>query len=170
MKHMHHILPKHMGGTDEESNLVELTIEEHAEAHRKLYEEHGKIEDKLAWQGLSGLICKNDIIKELYSEGGKKGGKSKPSQETKNKISNSVSGENNGMFRKDFSSEHRNKLRQSKLGIELSYEHKESISKTLSGKTKPKLECPKCGKMAAAHVAYRYHFSNCKSTGIDTVL
>jgi len=129
--HKHHIVPKHMGGTDEESNLVELTIEEHAEAHRKLYEKYGKIEDK---------------------------------------ISNSVSGENNGMFRKDFSSEHRNKLRQSKLGIELSYDHKKSISKTLSGKTKPKLECPKCGNVAAAHVAYRYHFSNCKSTGIDTVL
>ena len=25
MKHIHHIIPKHMGGTDEESNLVELT-------------------------------------------------------------------------------------------------------------------------------------------------
>ena len=24
MKHIHHILPKHMGGTDDESNLVEL--------------------------------------------------------------------------------------------------------------------------------------------------
>jgi len=35
MKHIHHIIPKHMGGTDEESNLVELTVEEHAEAHKK---------------------------------------------------------------------------------------------------------------------------------------
>jgi hypothetical protein len=34
MKHKHHIIPKHMGGTDDSDNLVELTIEEHAEAHR----------------------------------------------------------------------------------------------------------------------------------------
>ena len=28
-----------MGGTDEPSNIVLLSIEEHAEAHKKLYEE-----------------------------------------------------------------------------------------------------------------------------------
>ena len=35
MKHKHHIIPKHMGGGDENENLIELTIEEHAEEHRK---------------------------------------------------------------------------------------------------------------------------------------
>lgn len=54
VKHKHHIVPKHMGGTDDPSNLVELTVEEHAEAHRKLYEEHGRKEDLCAWKGLSG--------------------------------------------------------------------------------------------------------------------
>lgn len=54
MKHKHHIIPKHMGGTDDASNIVELTIEEHADAHRKLWLEHGKIEDKIAWKCLSG--------------------------------------------------------------------------------------------------------------------
>lgn len=32
MKHIHHIIPRHMGGTDDPSNLIELTIQEHAEA------------------------------------------------------------------------------------------------------------------------------------------
>jgi hypothetical protein len=31
--HKHHIIPKHAGGTNDPSNLVELTIEQHAEAH-----------------------------------------------------------------------------------------------------------------------------------------
>ena len=56
MKHAHHILPKHAGGTDDPSNLVELTVAEHAEAHRVLYEKHGRWQDKLAWVTLSGQI------------------------------------------------------------------------------------------------------------------
>ena len=76
MKHKHHIIPKHMGGTDEESNLIELTIQEHAEAHRKLYEDHGRWEDKLAWQGLAGLLTNEELVKEMLSEAGKKGGRS----------------------------------------------------------------------------------------------
>ena len=63
--HKHHIVPRHMGGTDEPSNLTELTIEEHAEAHRILYETYGKHEDYLAWQGLLGLIPKQDIVLEI---------------------------------------------------------------------------------------------------------
>lgn len=73
MKHKHHIIPRHMGGTDDESNLVELTIEEHAEAHRKLYEEHGRWEDYLAWQGLAGLMTKEELVKEMLKEAGRKG-------------------------------------------------------------------------------------------------
>ena len=74
MKHKHHIIPKHMGGSNEENNLIELTIEEHAEAHKKLYEEHGHWQDYLAWQGLSGLMSKEEIVKQMLSEAGKRGG------------------------------------------------------------------------------------------------
>lgn len=52
--HIHHIIPKHVGGSDSEDNLTKLTIEEHAEAHRVLYETFHKLEDYVAWKGLSG--------------------------------------------------------------------------------------------------------------------
>jgi hypothetical protein len=52
--HIHHIIPKHMGGTNVSSNLIRLTIEEHADAHRVLYEQYGKLEDLFAWKSLSG--------------------------------------------------------------------------------------------------------------------
>jgi hypothetical protein len=58
MKHIHHIIPQYLGGTDEPSNLIELTVEDHAEAHRKLYELHGNWQDYCAWQALSGRIGK----------------------------------------------------------------------------------------------------------------
>ena len=73
IKHIHHIIPKHVGGTDEVSNLIELTIEEHANAHLKLYQQHGRLEDKLAWMGLSGQIGKDVILREIaMAQKGKK--------------------------------------------------------------------------------------------------
>lgn len=97
--HTHHIIPKHMGGTDDHSNLVILSIDEHAEAHRVLYEKYGKIEDLWAFQlltynlnyhdGMELLLVKNakdthEKCKERktgffssiqQSENGKRGGK-----------------------------------------------------------------------------------------------
>jgi hypothetical protein len=63
MKHIHHILPKYLGGTDNPSNLIELTVDEHAEAHRILYEQHGNWQDYCAWQALSGRIGKEEALR-----------------------------------------------------------------------------------------------------------
>ena len=68
MKHWHHILPKHMGGSDDSSNLIQLTIEEHAEAHKKLWDEHGKWQDKIAWKTLSGQISIQDVREKIMKE------------------------------------------------------------------------------------------------------
>lgn len=38
--HEHHIIPKHMGGTDEDGNLTYLTVREHIIAHYLLYRIH----------------------------------------------------------------------------------------------------------------------------------
>jgi hypothetical protein len=67
--HSHHIIPRHAGGTNDSTNLVELTVEEHAQAHKDLYEQYGRLEDKLAWKGLAGLIDTAEIIYTLQSEG-----------------------------------------------------------------------------------------------------
>lgn len=72
MKHKHHIVPKHAGGTDDPTNIIELTVEEHAEAHRILYEKYGRKGDFWAWQGLSGRIGKDEIMRQILSENGKK--------------------------------------------------------------------------------------------------
>jgi hypothetical protein len=71
MYHKHHIIPKHMGGTDDPSNLIELSVEEHAEAHRLLFEKYGRKEDWLAWQGLAGTIGKEELIHQKMILGGR---------------------------------------------------------------------------------------------------
>ncbi len=76
-----------MGGTDDPTNLVELTVSEHADAHRVLWETYGKQEDLLAWKSLSKQIDEEEI-QELRSSIGGKNNKGKPkSEETKRKMS-----------------------------------------------------------------------------------
>ena len=63
--HKHHIIPRHMSGSNHSSNIVVLSVEEHAEAHKKLYEEHGKWQDKIAADMLSGQIKSDEVRREL---------------------------------------------------------------------------------------------------------
>ena len=124
--HTHHIIPKHMGGSDDDDNKIELTVEEHAEAHRVLYEKHGKRDDWIAWKTLSKQIGKEELWLERSSLGGKKmKGKKKSethiknlsiaqtgkrqTKETKNKIGESMKGNKNFDITKgDTAKNHRN--------------------------------------------------------------
>ena len=60
--HRHHIIPRHMGGTDEPSNIIEVTVEEHAELHRRLYVAFECLEDKLAWKMLEGQAMMGETL------------------------------------------------------------------------------------------------------------
>lgn len=140
IKHKHHIVPKHAGGNDDPSNLIELTIEEHAEAHRILYETHGREEDKLAWLGLSGQIGKDEILKQIAMA---QKGKKKPegfgekiseyrktfkySEESKLKMSLAKKG-------KTLTPEHIEKLRHVRLGTKQSESQKIKVAEKLSKK------------------------------------
>lgn len=71
MSHRHHIIPKYAGGTDDPSNLVELSVAEHAEAHKILYEQYGNWQDYVAWQGLAKLSPKEELVRIIQREAGK---------------------------------------------------------------------------------------------------
>ena len=123
-----------MGGTDDPSNLIELTVEEHAEAHRLLYEEYGKQEDYIAWKALSGSISSEEarILAVKSALTGKKqtpehltkrsnlGKKFGPaSEERKKKISEALKGKPNPNKKgKPRSDETRKKISNSRMGIE----------------------------------------------------
>ena len=59
-----------MGGSDDPSNLIELTVEEHSQAHLKLYEQYGKKEDLCAYYMLSGKSQDPEFKKMVCSLGG----------------------------------------------------------------------------------------------------
>lgn len=52
----HHIIPRHIGGTNEKSNITVLTHKEHTIAHHLLYKLHQRAEDKLAYNMMKGRI------------------------------------------------------------------------------------------------------------------
>jgi hypothetical protein len=128
-KHIHHIIPKHMGGTDNPSNLVEVTVEEHALAHKRLYEKYRKREDYISWKSLEGQINQTELQYYRSRLGGLKNkGKTKSeehkrkialanlgkklSKNTKEKISIAQTGQNNSMYGKK-RSQHYKKVTQS---------------------------------------------------------
>ena len=129
--HKHHIIPKHIGGTDDPSNLVELTIEDHAIAHRHLWKMYGRWEDRLAWLGLSGMIDKKEIIWLANSEAHKG---ITASTETRRKMSKAHSGEKNAMHGKRHSPEAKQKMSERKKGKPLSHAHRQKMSESKKGK------------------------------------
>lgn len=174
MKHKHHIIPRHIGGTDDLDNIVELTVEEHAEAHRVLYEQYGRVQDKRAWAGLAKIMTGEEIINEILrapkSEEMKqklslaRKGKSNPwaigntnarvlagiprTEETKKKISESKTGKP----RHDMLG---NKFATALKGKQKTNEHKQAVIDALNSKevkekisatwaSKPIVTCPHC--------------------------
>ena len=117
--HKHHIIPRHAGGGDEPTNIVELTIPEHAEAHKKIYEEHGRWQDEVAWRALSKQISCAEAIKEAQIKGNlgskRRVGYITP-EETKRKISESNRG-------KKATDETRRKMSEAHTGVPLSASH-----------------------------------------------
>jgi hypothetical protein len=67
--HKHHIIPKHAGGIDDESNYVKLSLSEHSIAHFLRYLEFGETPDLTSSKMLSGQS------KSISSYGGKLGAK-----------------------------------------------------------------------------------------------
>lgn len=141
MYHWHHIIPRHAGGTDEPSNLIRLTVEEHAEAHRLLWEQHGRVQDKLAWLMLSGKTSESEtLFLEIYRENGKKSKGRKHTEETKEKIRQ----KNKKMI---FTEEHKRKISESKTGKLASEETKQKLSISHKG-----IPCSEAAKIASRKI------------------
>ena len=164
MKHKHHIVPKHMGGTDDPSNLVYLTVEEHAEAHRKLWETHGKIEDKVAYMGLMNMIDREEIIRSLVSKPKSEEHKRKISEAHKGKPKPWLIGSKNAAGKRGPNSEEHNKrIGEAKRGVKrapFSAEWKQALKE--AKQKQPIRICPHCGLSGKGPNMTRYHFDNCK--------
>lgn len=132
-KERHHIIPKSIGGSNENANLVYLTLHEHILCHRLLVKMlHGDSKYKM----MHALFLMSH--KDKYNLTSRefvfiKSMKRNHTEETKKKISAATKGENNPSFGVPCNEERKEKIRQSKQN--LSSESRAKISAAKKGKT-----------------------------------
>jgi len=77
LKDRHHIIPVHAGGRHIPNNLIKIGRTCHAMFHFCNWHRTGNKKDYVAWKGLAGQISKQEMIKILSSESGRKSFKEK---------------------------------------------------------------------------------------------
>lgn len=150
--HRHHIIPRHAGGGDSDGNYITLTVEEHAEAHRVLYEKHGRWQDKVAWLSLSRQMTQDDARAEARRKavGDFHRGR-KRSDETKKRMSEAA----------------KKRSKEPYIGRKMTDETKRKMSEAAMGRQnalgskREKVKCPKCGEVGPVNVWARWHGDNC---------
>lgn len=139
--HKHHIVPRHVGGTDDSSNLILLTIEEHAEAHRILYETYGRWQDRVAWLTLSKQITCAEAIKMAQSLANKGKNNAMFGMFGEKNPNYGNKGPKNPMYEKKHSEETCRKRRMSLIGRSYEDLHGKQKAEDLKNKfRKPKTE------------------------------
>ena len=93
MKHKHHIIPRHRGGTDDPSNLVEVTPIQHAMFHYCEWKLWGNMKDFCAYKMILGDVknpefrrARNEAFRDIILEGGRKWRKRNPDKVKENGI------------------------------------------------------------------------------------
>lgn len=116
----HHIIPKSMGGTDAKDNLISLTGRQHYIAHWML------------WKALGGIAGRSFFMMSNFGKYGKVNSKTyglaRADYSEQVKIQMAVRPN-----KPAFTPEHREKLRQAKLGRKLSAEHRANVGKARLG-------------------------------------
>ena len=163
----HHIIPRSLGGNDEDSNIVRLTAKEHFICHLLLINmTDGFNKRSMAYAAWQMTFIKgrprykvNSRIYELL--------KRKLSETYKNI---DRKGEKNPFYGRKHSSKTLNIQRTIKLGsknpnfgIEQKPEWNKKKSDAQKGKPKPPIQCEHCQKIVGGHGNYfRWHGANCK--------
>ena len=135
--HTHHVIPKHMGGTDSPDNLVELTPQEHADAHNLLWCLHKNKFDKIAEQALLGQITFDEAQHQAIVEGARRG------QKIRELRGDDFGEKIRGVPRPPFSNEWKANMKAAALN-------------------RKKMACKHCGIVTIPQNIARWHNDNCK--------
>lgn len=180
--HAHHVTPIHAGGSNDIDNIVFLTVEEHANAHKILFEQHRRWQDKLAWQMLSGMIGKEEAIKIAQQNADKSWMKTPEGRDLMSKAHQKAiaSGNKPPPWNKGLTKDQDNRLQEASDRARLHQQegkincigdyhrgkiftdnHKQNLS--VSAKNRSKMRCEHCNKEVIPQMYKRWHGDSCKS-------
>lgn len=117
---VHHIVPRSLGGSNEKSNLISLTPRQHYIAHWMLWKACGGVAGRSFFM-MSNLGKYGKVNSTTYAQARKN-----YSEQVKKQMAKRPN-------RPAFTPEHREKLRQAKLGCKLSTEHRANVGKSRLG-------------------------------------
>lgn len=131
----HHIVPKCMGGSNDEENLIDLFAREHFEAHRLLALENPSNKGlQFAWWNMcqcSGMSKKRETVTpEEY-------------EEARRVIAEKYSGENHPSYGRHLSEETKKKIRDANIKRFQNPEERKKISDARKGEKNPNYGIPK---------------------------
>ena len=150
--HKHHIIPRHAGGSDDPSNIVELTIEEHALAHKKLFFIYSRWQDEVAYLTLSGQISKAEAIKRAIVEANLGRKDTEETRRKKSEAQKRIGNRPPSMLGKKMSEEQKRKIGLKSKGRKHTEETKRKIAQAnkdrppISEETKKKMSKAQTGR------------------------
>ena len=145
----HHILPKCLGGTDDNNNLIDLFAREHFIAHKLLAEENPDNKQLvLAWHMMTNVKTYHqqryqvtpeeyENARIAYSQMITGDNNPSKSEEVRRKKSNAIKGKKNHNYGKPRSESTRKKISESHKRKKLSDETRKRISESKTGKKHP---------------------------------
>lgn len=191
---VHHIVPRSLGGSDDDDNLIRLTARQHYVAHWMLARAIGGAASRSFFMmsnlGKYGKVnsATYEIARAEYADQVSKQLKGKPSQcafsyETKQKMRDAKLG-------RKLRPEHIEKIRQTRIGKKLpaswckavsdakrgiatrgsGWSHSQEVLDkiSLSNRNRQLITCPHCAKSVKDHGgAKRWHFDKCKFKGAE---
>jgi len=172
----HHIVPKALGGSDDQTNLVDLKSREHFIAHLLLAKIYGGKMIKAAFLMSSRKKFggrKYEYLKEqfaqLVSSDTERAKKISRSNTGKKRTNEHVANWKASRIAND--SFKRTPEMNAKTSASLSGElnpmfgktHEESAKHRIIEANKQKVECPHCEKVGGIAIMKRWHFDNCKN-------
>lgn len=181
MKHQHHIKPKHRGGTDDKSNLIELSVTQHAMWHFAEWQLHKNRNDYLAWRAIAGLISCADAVREAQRNGGittyersvgifSEEAKKKTKETQRNLAKQGLHSLQNPEMRAVRAQLDREKQsalwREGKNPLQRAdavQKRREASSTSRSTQNSRQVTCPHCGKTGGQTNMKRYHFDKCSA-------
>src|SRR5882672_3641697 len=169
--HRHHIKPKHMGGTDEPSNILKCNVAMHAFLHKLLYDKYGYEEDRIAWLGLTGQASKIEMIHLIHKLSGSISARERIKNGTHNFLDKEAASQRNKKRMTNGTHHFLDKEWQRKAGLKRAENEshpfvggKQQLQQLKEGRHPSQVSrtCPYCGKTGKGSMMLNWHFNNCR--------